>query len=481
MRGLYQQILSSLLLVVCVFYPALAHNDLPNLGNVATESLSEQDAKRVSDAVYLKLRQEGALLEDAEVQNYLNDIGSKLVRASKAERYHFRFYPILDQNVNAFAVPGGFIAINTGLLTSVQHESEVAAVLAHEIAHVTEEHAARMLFSQRTTPWILIASVAVGILAAKSGSGDAAVAALIGGQGLIMQNQLSFTQKLEEEADRVGMETLKKSGFDPSAMPEFFGRLLQKERYQVNPAPAFLRTHPVTVKRIDDSQARLVNYPYRQVPDNPNFLFVREKVKILQLDDSTEVLYQYRRALIEKRYRSLAAQYYGLAFIEYRHRLFVEALQNVRHAREVLKANNPMLDNLEGLILVKLGHVDEALNLFRKARKMYPSNHSFMYNELDTLINTKQIREAIHRVQKFLERYPSDPALYQRAAKAYSLAGDTQQQYYMQSEYYAHNLEYAAAVDMMQRAIAEKKGDFYKMSVMEARLKQLQSLDQLYK
>jgi predicted Zn-dependent protease len=468
------------ILVSLAILPALANSNLPDLGDVSSESLSEQDARRMSNAVYMSLRHSGELMEDAEVRTYLHEMGGRLVRASEAERYNFRFYPILNRDINAFAVPGGFVGINTGLLVAAQHESEVAAVLAHEIAHVTQQHAARMQFSQRSAPWMLVASIALSILAAKSGRGDAAVTALAGGQGLLIQNQLYFTQRLEEEADHIGMQILKRSGFDPSAMPTFFNRLLQKERYQVNAAPAFLRTHPVTAKRISHSEERLSSYPYRQIADSPTFLFIREKVKILQLSNP-DALQQYRSALAEKRYASLAAQYYGLAFAEYRNKLYPQALQNLQNARASLKKGNPMLDNLEGLILAKQGKVEDALKTFQRGAANYPSHRALIYDELDTLIEAGRMQQAINKVQRLLTLYPSDAELYQRAAKAYAALGNMQRQYQMQSEYYAYHLEYGPAIDMMQRAIAQQGGDFYIMSAMEARLKELQQLDQLHK
>ena len=461
--------------------PVLAHSNLPDLGDVSSESLSEQDARRISDAVYINLRRSNDLMEDAEVHAYLNDIGGRLVRASGTERYHFRFYPILDPRINAFAIPGGFVGINTGLLVAAQHESEVAAVLAHEIAHITQQHAARMQFSQhRSAPWVFLASLALSILAAKAGRGDAAVTAIAGGQGVLIQTQLSFTQHLEEEADHIGMQTLKRSGFAPSAMPNFFRRLLQKEQYQVNAAPAFLRTHPVTSKRISSSEQRLEGDSYRQVADSPTFLFIREKVKILQLSNA-EALLQYRKALAEKRYASLTAQYYGLAFTEYRNKLYPQALQSIQNARATLKKGNPLLDNLEGLILAQQGKIEAALKIFQRGAINYPSNRSLIYGELDILIEAGRMQEAIKKAQSVLELYPSDAELYRRAAKAYAAIEKIQQHYQMQSEYYAYNLEYGLAIDMMQRAIAQQGGDFYIMSAMEARLKELQRLDQLYK
>jgi predicted Zn-dependent protease len=478
MDGLFKPLLLAVAISLVVS-PVLANPPLPDLGDVSSSVLSEQDAKRISEAAYINLRQSGELLEDAEVQTYLDEVGGRLVRASAAERYHFRFYPILNASINAFAVPGGLVGVNTGLLVAAQHESEVAAVLAHEIAHVTQQHSARMQFSQRATPWVALASIALSILAAKSGRGDAATAVMIGGPGLLLQNQLYFSQQLEEEADYIGMQTLKKSGFDPSAMPSFFNRLVQKERYQVEVAPAFLRTHPVTAKRISSSEERLSDYPYRQLEDSPNFLFVREKLKVLQMGNQ-EALQQHHSALLEKRYRSLTAQYYGLAFAEYNSKLYSQALQNVQNARAILKKDNPMLDNLEGLILVQQGKVEEALKVFRRGAANYPSSRSLIYEEVETLIGAGRVQEAIKKAQKLLSLHPADAKLYQLAAKAYAISGQVQKQYQMQSEYHAYHLEYGLAIEMLEQAMAQG-GDFYTMSALEARLKVLQQLNQLYK
>jgi predicted Zn-dependent protease len=474
--------LISVLLISSFLWQPLYAAELPDLGDVSSESLSDQDAKRISEAVYIAMRRSGDLLDDPEVSTYINQLGQRLVRAANAERYDFRFYPIRDGSINAFAVPGGFVGVNTGLLIASQHESEVAAVLAHEIAHVTQQHAARLQFAMRATPWLVLSSIALGILAAKSGNGNAAMAAMVGGQGLAIQKQLDFTQSFESEADRIGMQTLKNSGFDPAAMPTFFGRLQQKERYLVNAAPAFLRTHPVTSRRISESESRLGDYSYRQIADSAGFQLIREKVKVLQYDNKAEALDQYRRGLAEKRYASLAAQYYGLAMAEYLNNLQPQALQSIQNARTALKKGSPILDNLEAQILAAQGKADAAIALLRKSFASYPGHRALMYTELDVLLSAKRNQDAIRRAQQAISLYPDDPELYQRAARAYATAGNSQRQYQMQSEYYAYNLDFVPAIDMMQRAISEKgSGDFYVMSAMEARLRELKRLDELHK
>lgn len=146
---------------------------------------------------------------------------------------------MLDNTVNAFAIPGGFVGVHTGLIVMAQHESELASVLAHEIAHVSQHHLARLIDGTRLNPLISLASLGVAILAAHAGNADGAAAAITAGAGYNIQKQLDFTYAFEQEADRIGMQTLTRAGFDPAAMPIFFERLQKHNRLEESNARNF--------------------------------------------------------------------------------------------------------------------------------------------------------------------------------------------------------------------------------------------------
>ncbi len=174
--------------------------------------------------------------------------------------------------LNAFALPGGFIGVHTGLVLAAQSESELAGVMAHEIGHVTQRHIARMLAKQRESAALALGALLLALLASRAGGssgGDLAQAAIVGTQAAMIQQQLNFSREAEREADRVGFQTLTDGGFDSRGMEGFFGRLQSGTRIYESAAPAYLRTHPMTVERISDMQNRTRNLRVKQRAGQP--------------------------------------------------------------------------------------------------------------------------------------------------------------------------------------------------------------------
>jgi predicted Zn-dependent protease len=194
----------------------------------------------------------------------------------------FEFFVIEDKSVNAFALPGGFIGVYTGLIVTAQSESELAAVLAHEIGHVSQRHIARLFTQQKQAGMASLAALALAILAARS-SPDLAQAAVAATQYATYQTAVNFTRDNEREADRVGVQILEKSGFDPHAMPAFLERLQRSYRLVETNAPSYARTHPLTYERIADVQNRVEGVPYRQVPDSLDFMLVRARLQAREM------------------------------------------------------------------------------------------------------------------------------------------------------------------------------------------------------
>lgn len=185
-----------------------------------------------------------------------NRIGHKLAAVSNNPGLDFDFFVVSDSTLNAFALPGGYIGVHTGLLLAAQTESEFASVLGHEIAHVTQRHIAQIVGKQSQSAMLMMASLLVAVLAARSNS-DVSQAAIAAGQAGAIQSQLGYTRSFEREADRVGLETLESAGFDVRGMPGFFERLQRATRMYENNAPAYLRTHPLTTERIADMENRV--------------------------------------------------------------------------------------------------------------------------------------------------------------------------------------------------------------------------------
>ncbi|MBB6183750.1 beta-barrel assembly-enhancing protease [Oleiagrimonas soli] len=233
---------------------------LPDLGSSAGALISPQEASQYGAAMLHQMRALHMVLDDPQANEYLNSVGYRLVAASDDPKQKFTFFVVRDQEINAFAAPGGYIGVNAGLITIAQNESELAGVMAHEIGHISQHHLERAFeASKKDAP--LMALVLLGAIAAGTtghNSGDAGMAVLAGGQGLLAQRQINFTRSDEAEADRVGIQTLARAGYNPEAMADFFQRMEDTLRPGSGgvSVPELLQTHPVTAARISDARAR---------------------------------------------------------------------------------------------------------------------------------------------------------------------------------------------------------------------------------
>ncbi|GAB3243276.1 M48 family metalloprotease [Chitinimonas naiadis] len=448
-------------------------NDLPDLGDSALGNLPPHEEKRIADMTTRELRRSGAVMNDVEVSDYLQRLGYKLVAASNDNRVNFRFFPIDDGAINAWAVPGGLIGINGGLIVLSQHESELAAVMAHEIAHVTQHHYARMLESQKGSGLMSLGALALAILAASRSSGDAPMAAIAASEGYQAQRYLDFSRDFEREADRVGMQTLQNAGFDIRAMPTFFDRMQKYYRNVDNGAFAFLRTHPVTGERISDSEARAAQQPYKQWADSMDYLMVREKARTLQLGSRNAMEY-YRGTTEQKKYANEAAQQYGYAFAYSQAGKYDEAWQRVELARKALPAGHPMLESLAGTVRLKQAKYAEASEIFAAAQARYPSAPALGYGQIDILLRQGKAKEAVALTEQALGERGSDPELHKRMAEGYEKLNQPGMAHRAMAEFYALIDEPTAAIEQLNVA-RRSGGDFYQMSAIEARIRELRA------
>jgi beta-barrel assembly-enhancing protease len=421
-----------------------------------------------------QIRADPAYLDDPEVADYLNSLGYRLVANSPDPAAPFEFFAISDSTINAFALPGGFVGVHSGLLLMAQSESELASVLSHEISHVTQHHIARLIAAQQKAGLASLAALAVAILAARSNSNISA-AAIAGAQAGAIQTQLNFTREHEREADRIGLQIMEKSGFDVHAMPAFFERLQKATRIYENGAPSYLRTHPLTFERIADIQSRIEGMPFRQVPDSLEFQLVR--ARLLARDGSArEAVANFDRMVREHKFGTEAAARYGLVVA------LLRAGDKVRARKEMalllgLKARSPMIDALAAQTLISGGEVEKGLATYRDSLRANPSRKALIYGYADALIATNKAADAIQFLDAKADGGPMDPQLYEFQARAYTALGKRLLQHRALAEVYALRGNLPAAIEQLQIAQKEGDGDFYQKSSVEARLKELMAAD----
>src|SRR5574340_139511 len=349
--------LRALLALALVSQPVAA-SDLPDLGEVSRQYFSDQEEQAIGRAIMRDVYVDPRYLDDPEIEAYLNQLGYKLVSVSTRNQREFTFFVVSDPTINAFAMPGGNIGVHTGLLLAAQSESELASVVAHEIAHVTQDHIARMVAAQSQSQWPTMAALALALLAARSNP-NVASAAIASTQAYSIQNQLNYSRDYEREADRLGYDMLTRAGFDPHAMSEFFERLQRANRFYDTSAPAYLRTHPLTTDRIADMEARSESAPYRQVPDSLDFQLVRARLRA-QEGSPVDAVIAARSILKDKRYSNETAVHYDLISALLRARQFKEAEAEVQKLPSG-KNTDPMILQLAAYTALSAGNLKLAL------------------------------------------------------------------------------------------------------------------------
>lgn len=461
-------------LALLLVMPQAPADGLPDLGEVSQSAFSPQVERRLGEAIMAEIRRDRSLLNDAELTEYLNNLGYRLVAASPDNRQDFEFFVIKDATLNAFALPGGFIGVHTGLVLSAQSESELAAVLGHEIAHVTQRHLARMIDKEKQSMLTSLAAVAVAILASRSNP-QLSSAAIATAQASSIQNYLNFTRDHEREADRVGLQILSQAGFDAHAAETFFERLQKAGRLYDSNAPDYLRTHPVTSERIADIQNRLKDERYRQLPDSLDFYLLRAKLRAMDGPPAQAVAF-FEESLREKKYVNEAAQRYGLAAALLRARNFERAERELAQLGKGLPAN-AIVENLAAQIKLAAGKEDAALAQYRAALRSFPNRRPLIYGYAEALLQNRQNGEAMKVVAHELQSFPNDARLYQLQAQAYAAQGKRLLSNQALAEAYFRQGNLGAAITQLQIGLKSGDGDFYQLSAAEARLRQLRAMD----
>lgn len=464
-----------LILLLFVQSPGIAEG-LPDLGDASQAGFSPVQERQLGDRIMREVRAGRSFYDDAEATDYINSIGNRLVARGSDARQDFDFFLINDKSINAFALPGGYIGVHTGLLLAAQSESELAGVLAHEIAHVTQRHIARMLDQQRKSTVTSLAALAVAILAARA-SADAAQAAIAFGQAGVIQSQLNFTRDNEREADRVGVQILERAGYDPRGMPVFFERLQRATRLYEGGAPSYLRTHPLTFERIADVQNRVENLPYRQVPDSTEFQLIRAKIRA-QIDPPREALTFFEESLAQRKFLSEAASRYGLTASLMRTGDYVRAKKELS-ALQAIVPQSAIVESLRCRLLFAAKERNDALACYREAQQRYASYRALVYEYADGLLQAGQADAALKLVDNSLRSNPEDYRLYLLQSRANAQLNRRFAQHRAQGEAYARLGNLTAAVEQLQIALKTGEGDFYQLSSTEARLRELRRLAEL--
>lgn len=472
---LVSRILPALTALLVLGHPAAAApDDLPDIGNSAGTVLSDSEENKIGRMIMRQLREAGGLVTDPLVNEYIQSVGNRLSQHAHEGDLNFTFFVIDDPTLNAFALPGGFVGVHSGLLLTTANENELAGVLAHEIAHVSQRHIVRGAEAQSKNGLVATAAMVAAILvgAATGADGDAISAAIAVAQGSAIQQRINFTRANEYEADRVGIGFLADGGFDPLGMPAFFETMSRKSGAAASAVPEFFRTHPVTSNRIAESRDRALRYPPRAVPSSEMYELAKSRMQVLTQDTAVAAV-----NLIESRIKghpdeaSFANRYaYSLALL--RSGRATEANEIARS----LKADNGNLvayHTLLGQTQIAAGDKKAGLKTLEDALQLFPRNVPLTTAYANALMEQGDPARAHEIMIDLINNVRYNEDQIRLLALAASAEGDAANAHYYMSEFHVLRGELFMAIDQLKLTLATADANDYQIARAEARMEEI--------
>jgi predicted Zn-dependent protease len=445
---------------------------LPDFGSSADLVMSSGEEKQLGRAFMRSVRAALPVIDDPLLNDYIESLGNRLVAASGTGAGRYNFFLIDQPLINAFAGPDGNVGVYSGLVLAAESESELAAVMAHEIAHVTQRHLMRAFEEQQRLSIPATALIVAAAILGAQVDADLGAAAIAGVQAATVQRQINFTRENEQEADRVGISTLAAAGFDPYAMPGFFERLSKASRLYENNAPEFLRTHPVTSNRIADALGRADRYGAKQRADDLRFHLTRASLRQRAYKDPAKAVAHFRSTLQAKRYRNETAERYGYA-------LALARAGQPAAAREQLAGllaahpNQAEFIVLDAGLDTETGKATEAVVKLRTSSGLRPDNLPLRIAYAEALMAAGQPDRALGVLEGLALVRPGQTPVYELMADAALKSGKraATHRYRAEAHYSAGDLE--PAILQLELALKQRGSSFQESSRAQVRLDEL--------
>ena len=372
--------------------------NVPEIGS-GIGLIDRQNEKMIGEKVYREVQHQLPIAHNAWLEDQLLLVFSNILSQTQLGQ-PIGLVLVNDAQINAFAVPGGLFALNTGMITSARNMDEVAGVMAHEIAHVTQRHYSRSQEAFKGQSLLALAGIIVGALVASQADGNAGAAVMMGSQAALLDNQLSYSRNQEREADRIGMQYMYAAGYNPQSMADYF-EVMHRATSQVSFLPDFWLTHPLTTERMSEARLRANQLP---------------QVKSSMRDENFEILKLYTLVVsnqaTEQQLQNLAkrgdfAGQLALAAFYSQQGDFVLAQAQLDQLKKQNKLHN-LLTLIQTDIYLGQNKLDDAYQIIASPARIMPENRSLAYKLAEVLIRQKQPAQASALVQNFVNQNPRD-------------------------------------------------------------------------
>jgi len=459
---------------ICAPSLSYANNaiELPDIGTVAGSTLTIDQELIYGDAYMRMLRNSKPIINDPVLNEYIDTLGHKLVANADDVKTPFTFFMIRDRNINAFAFFGGYVALHSGLFLHAQTESELASVMAHEIAHVTQRHLARSMEEQARRSPATMAALAGSLLLAIAAP-EAGIAAMTATTAGNIQSQINYTRSNEKEADRFGIATLAKSGFDVRAMPRFFGRLADEYRYASTPPPMLL-THPLPEDRITDSRERARHYSQVNLKPDLDYHLARSRIVARYAGINTDAaLDWFNRTQKKTNDPALNVAFeYGKALVYVDSKQYDKAQPILNDLLKQDPNNRFYLDTLSDLYIAT-ERLEQAKTMLEQALKQTPNNPVLTINYANVLLKMDKFGDSVRVLQRYTHDNPNDTNGWYLLSEANNRNGNEPEDLAARAEILALRANWNEAINLYTQASQLAKLGSLEQARYDARIDQL--------
>lgn len=448
-------------------------SNLPDLGGPANAMISKSDEYQIGRMENREIREQNLLIEDPEVTDYLQQLGSRLAAQADSPGTTFTYAAMREPIINAFATFGGFVYINSGLILLTDDEAQLASVMAHETGHVVQRHMARAYQAESRMSLASTAALLAAILigAASGAGGQAMEGAIAMSQAVAFQQATNFTRSQEIEADAVGIQLLAGAGYDPYEMATFFESLARSEGLSEGEIPALLQDHPVTSERIAAARERAAALPKSPLtPQSASFAFIKERVRVLASPPEAR-LEQYYAQLRDRRALT-PAERYGEALVQMQNNQAAAAVPTLQELQKAYPQLTMLYATL-GQALAASGQQQASLALFERTMRLFPRNITLTVRYAETLMQANNPDRAHQLLLDLFNNVEPSPAQIRLTALAASAAGDSGDAYEYMAEYDLAGGDLALANQQLELALASPDLTSVQRAKFRARLDQV--------
>jgi beta-barrel assembly-enhancing protease len=450
--------------------------ELPLLGDSSSGIVSKQQEYQLGRTWLKVFRSRVREHDDPLMQLYFEELIYNLAVFSDLEDPDLELVIIKNPTMNAFAVPGGVVGIHTGLFAFAENEDQMVSVLAHELAHLSQRHFARGLEAQRTSSMVTLAGLLAGLVVAATVGGDAGIAAMSASQAYASDSRLRYSRSNEQEADRIGLQTMERSGRDPSAAGDMFETLLMKTRYSGSQIPEFLLTHPVTEKRIADARGRSMGRGLRHYQDQPDYYLMQARAIVSMDSSSQDTITKFQTELNSNTLRPDAANYgLALAYMKAGKLKSAEILMS-----SLLEKNPRQIAYQYSDIEINLAQKNYSIALHKLNRLLAitPDNYPLMALESEILWQDHQYEQSGAVLTTLTRSRPEDPMLWYRLAEVRGLAGNISGVHEARAEYFILVGAFDLAREQLGLAAKLVVADFKRSAIVSQRLRDVVSMEE---